>query len=71
MVRDPTPTISPPSLSKCYSSLEGFNAIRTKIAPNDSFDFPPKLRNCVDLRISYNYSCETCRNYDRILFIYY
>jgi len=36
MMRDPTPTISPPSLLSCYSSSEGFNVLRTKIAPNDS-----------------------------------
>jgi len=36
MMRDPTPTISPPSLSNCYSSSEGFNVLRTKIVPNDS-----------------------------------
>ena len=36
MVRDPTPTISPPSLSKYHSSSEGFNVLKAKIAPNDS-----------------------------------
>jgi len=36
MVQDPIPTISPPSLSKWYSSSEDFNVPEAKIAPNDS-----------------------------------
>ena len=70
LVRDPTPTISPPSLSKCYFNSEDFNTLMSKDCARDLSDFPPKSCHTFDFGTVHIYPRDICHHYDRILIFY-